>query len=228
MFEKAFSEEYLKNYYFVNIRTKIHISGNDRINRLNFEKHLTDNLSVISRKCQNGSYRFTPYRGVLIRKGYDKLPRIIAIAGIRDRVVLGILKELLFLCYNDIKLELVQTKIQSIKSCIAYFDTCIKIDISDFFGSIEHTLLKNKLKQHILDDRIITLIFNAINTPTTNENFKDNRINKLHRGIPQGIAISNVLAEIYFREIDIKYSKLQGLKYFRYVDDSVPRAKRVE
>ena len=39
------------------------------------------------------------------------------------------------------------------------------------------------------------------------------------KGVPQGLSISNILANIYMAPIDCKYSKKSSYKYYRYVDD---------
>ena len=38
-------------------------------------------------------------------------------------------------------------------------------------------------------------------------------------GVPEGLPISNTLANIYMQDIDIKYRELGCISYYRYVDD---------
>lgn len=78
----------------------------------------------------------------------------------------------------------------------------------------------NKLRTKIENERILKLIEKAISQTTVdiNTTFKqrikyDNKV-----GIPQGLSISRILAEIYIYDLVQKYNKL-NLKIFRYVDD---------
>ena len=41
----------------------------------------------------------------------------------------------------------------------------------------------------------------------------------IYKGIPQGLSISVLLANIYLHELDKKYKKNKKINYFRYVDD---------
>lgn len=70
--------------------------GVDRVNFKNFKNNLSENSSIIERKVKNGTYTFSRYKEVLILKGKDKLPRTIYIPTIRDKIVLSLLKEILF------------------------------------------------------------------------------------------------------------------------------------
>ena len=81
-------------------------------------------------------------------------------------------------------------------------------------------ILLEILKIKIKDKRVISLIEKAIKTPTFSSSFpkkeRENAIN--HKGIPQGLAISNILAEIYLSDMD-KYMNKVVPFYSRYVDD---------
>lgn len=39
------------------------------------------------------------------------------------------------------------------------------------------------------------------------------------KGVPQGLSISNILADIFMQDIDKKYKSKPTIKYYRYVDD---------
>lgn len=69
--------------------------GVDRKNGTQFSRTAVDEIHTISRKCLNGSYRFSPYLENLKAKGRGKIPRLISIPTIRDRIVLHQLNKLL-------------------------------------------------------------------------------------------------------------------------------------
>jgi len=220
MLEHFFSEEYLKSYYLNNIRYKINI-GVDRIDRKTFEKKILDHIKVINRKVLDGSYKFTRYKGVMFPKRPDTNPRTVAISTIRDKIVLSILKEILATQVPHNNQELVQTTISDIKKSIktGKYNAIIKIDIKNFFPSIDHGILLKKLKESNIDERIVKVIHRAITGEIFFDGFIDSTYKEGCKGVPQGLPISNILAEIYLYDFDQKYSRIQTNKYFRYVDD---------
>jgi RNA-directed DNA polymerase len=219
MIGQFFNEEFLKEYY-LNNRAKENV-GTDRITRESFENKLLQNIEIINTKVKDGSYRFSRYRGVMIPKKPDKPPRIIAIPTIRDKLTLSVLKEFLYVYYPNIKQELVHTKVSKIKDILlgSNFDTYIKVDIINFFPSISHDKLIEKLCFTNVDKNIVKLIEKAIECEICFDGLID-RTNKTKKtGVPQGLSISNLLAEIYLNDIDLKYNNMDNIKYFRYVDD---------
>ncbi len=90
--------------------------------------------------------------------------------------------------------------------------------MKDFYPSIDHAVLCKQIKKSIKKKEILECILKAIKNPTANKlesgNKRENSI-----GVPQGLSISNILANIYFFPIDNIFSKKSHIKYFRYVDD---------
>ncbi|MDB0534814.1 RNA-directed DNA polymerase, partial [Ralstonia solanacearum] len=66
----------------------------------------------------------------------------------------------------------------------------------------------------------IKLIGHAISTPTIPKNTHRSRHKEFRpkNGVPQGLAISNILASIYMQDVDEAMTGL-GVTYYRYVDD---------
>lgn len=99
---------------------------------------------------------------------------------------------------------------------ICYFKT----DIKAFYDNIDHDILIKIIKTRVKSNKLINLIMYSLKTPTVPINYKkkDKKEYKRTYGVPQGLAISNILANIYLKEVD---SKLQGIgiRYIRYVDD---------
>ena len=87
-------------------------------------------------------------------------------------------------------------------------------DLTAFFDSISHEVLKSLLKKLRLDDRLIELLlqclrkWTAISPPLYHGH-----------GIPQGPQPSGILAEVIMAEIDQGIGNPQTVMYFRYVDD---------
>ncbi|MGL5674965.1 MAG: reverse transcriptase domain-containing protein [Cellulosilyticaceae bacterium] len=212
--DELFSEKNLFEYYMENLRRKCTV-GTDKIGRIKFENHLPSTIKLINNKVLEGKYKFTSYKGTLVHKGIGKPPRVIAMATIRDKLVLMILKEYLAKQYIGSNIPLVQTVIQNIKNEIDNFDGYIKIDIKDFYGSIDQKVLLDKISK--IDIKAQRLIKRCIQNEIICHPFGEMKLNDT--GIPQGLPISNILAEIYISEIDEGYKVNPNYKYYRYVDD---------
>ena len=217
--EEYFSEEHIKNYYLNKFKYNI-APGLDKINRRLFEKKLTLYTANIHRKVLKHNYNFSPYKEKLLLKRKDKLPRQISIPTIRDKVTLGIIKEILQSNFSDVlEYKLVQQIIQEIKNIRQQYNFIIKIDVKNFYPSINHKILKDTLRSRVGSSYILKLVDKAIKNPTIPEKDSPHKYKRSRKGIPQGLPISNILSNIYMAEIDKKYSKSVRLKYFRFVDD---------
>lgn len=196
--------------------------GIDKVGRKRFEKDLIKNLELVIKKGLNGSYCFSPYKLTLIPKGVEKKPRKICIPTIRDKVMLRALKEVICKYYtyesgeSKFAGKSIKTIIEDITNTFesGKYDMYIKLDITSFYDNIDHEILIEKLRKEIDDEKIISLIKNAISRKQVYENY----VNDTTIGVPQGLAISNILANIYLDELDKKYSAMDIL-YNRYVDD---------
>ncbi len=220
--ENIFNEVYLKEFYLKYIKTKPNIVGVDKIGKVSYENKLFEYNSMIARKVLAGNYMVSKYRGVLIPKQPNKPPRTLAISTIKDRIVLSLIKDILQdFYYKNAKQELIQSKIDRIKSEIEAnkFDTYIKVDIIDFFPSIPHDILLNKLSTEGIDRRLCNIINKAISKEIIFNGYIDDSYKTKKIGVPQGLPISNILAEIYMSEFDTMYLNNKDICYFRYVDD---------
>ena len=86
-YRKFFTKKHLRELYFSSVRFRAAV-GIDKINRRAFENNIDENIDIIYRKVRNGTYKFTPYREKLISRGSKKLPRIVSIPTIRDKLTL--------------------------------------------------------------------------------------------------------------------------------------------
>ena len=218
LFKKIFTKTNLRKIYSSSIRYKT-VVGIDRINKRAFEKILQENINIIYRKARSGSYKFSPYREKLILRGRNKEPRLISIPTIRDKLILKALCVILHQVYkNDVPFlhEIINNISELLNKEI--YDGVIRLDVKDFYPSIKHDFLLNQLRKRIRKKEILNLIGCAIAQPTLVKS-KGTKNPRNHIGVPQGLSISNILANIYFLPIDKKYSNKDSIQYFRYVDD---------
>lgn len=221
IFKAIFSEDNLQNIY----RSKIEFRaspGIDKINKEVFSKRFDHEVAIIHRKVNAQTYNFSYYLERLISKGRDKKPRVISIPTIRDKITLKALFEFLAQTHEEaVNRELVHTKIYNIKNNLLSnkYDTFIKIDIQNFFPSINHNQLLKIVKKKIHIQAIISLLEKAIKQTTVSRPSHDIKKYSEVKGVPQGLSISNILADIFMQDVDKKYKAIEGIQYYRYVDD---------
>lgn len=218
-FAREYASEALKDLYEQHISLTCAV-GIDRLNRSVFETRLNDEIELISKKAAVGTYRFSQYKEKLISKGAGRPPRVISIPTFRDRITLRALCNVLRATYSDdLDTKLSQHTIEQLRNELksgkfAYF---MKLDVTNFYPSIDHSVLRTALKQKVRKSAIKQLIDTAIQTATVA--YPDGSKTKSSRGVPQGLSISNVLAEIYLLKFDKWAKGLLQVAYFRYVDD---------
>lgn len=102
--------------------------------------------------------------------------------------------------------------------CMIYvrkYKYVLKCDISKFFPSVDHTILKNILSKQIKDKILIKLLYEIIDSVN---NCKYNLVKG--KNIPIGNLLSQWLGNVYLNELDkyVKYT-LKIHPYIRYCDD---------
>jgi len=218
VYKKKFNKKYILKKYPLYIKANT-AAGIDKLQMKNFDKIKEGQIDLILNKVNNNNYKFTNYKEKLILKNRNSLPRLISIPTLRDRIVLKIIHEILMETFQ-IELKLVQTVISDFTLKCSLYDSYIKIDISNFFGSLNHDFLIQRLGTKIRKKELRDVIVSAIKNPTVNSYHRRNiSVEENKTGVPQGIPIANVLAEIYFKELDSKYNARTDIAYFRYVDD---------
>ncbi len=225
IFRKNFSQQSLQEGFCRKVRQK-NTKGVDRADPSGFEKNLNENIKVISKKCLRGTYKFSPYLEFLKLKGRGKEPRVISIPTVRDRIVLCQLKETLFEIFPEyVRRKTSRNYIQEVNSCMASKEgTEISIiygDIKSFYDSIDRHILFERIGRRIKSKKILALIRKAVESPIMPKGYRKADLKKYEsnaKGIPQGLAISNILASIYLSDFD-EVMKRQGGHYFRYIDD---------
>ena len=219
-FKKRFSRKSLLNIYSDKIKHSGAI-GLDRTRPSSLEKRLSEELEHIAVKVGQGEYRFTAYKEKLILKGASSCPRQISIPTARDRIVLRALCNCLADVFPSAKLSLPQMVIDSLKDALVSerYGEYAKIDLKNFYPSIPHDLIASATNKKIRKPELRRLITDALTTPTVPESKGGKGADRSTVGVPQGLAISNVLAEIALQSIDVAFEARPGIWYKRYVDD---------
>ncbi|HHA1185996.1 MULTISPECIES: reverse transcriptase domain-containing protein [Enterobacter] len=195
-FKGKYSIRNLKSIYQNKIKSSGAI-GIDRVRPSSLEKKLNDELELISKKVNAGIYKFTAYKEKLISKGASSNPRQISIPTARDRITLRALCECLSDVFPEARLKLPHTVMDSLKEALheKKFTEYAKIDLKSFYPSIDHSLIEHAIKSRIRKKEFRSLIMSALAVPTVNEFKGSKHAMPNTKGVPQGLAISNILAK---------------------------------
>lgn len=202
-----------------------------------FQADLMHNILLLHEELRARVYKHGGYRHFRIS---DPKPRDIHKASVRDRLVHHALYRTLYPHFDN-------TFIADSYSCRIgkgthramncfrdharvvsknHTRTCwvLKCDIRKFFASIDHAVLKDILRGYILDEDILRLLSEVIesfhashhDTPTNSS------LLGCRKGLPLGNLTSQLLVNIYMNEFDqfVKHG-LKVKQYIRYADDFV-------
>lgn len=220
IFKSKFSKDNLIRVYAERISESGAI-GIDRVRPVNFSENLADEIKLISSRVYHGEYRFTAYKEKLVSKGANSLPRQLSIPTVRDRVTLRALCECLSEIFPEARLKLPHTVIDSLKSELlsGKYSEFAKIDLQNFYPSIPHKAIESSIGRRTRKPELRSLIRRAISTPTVSESKGSKGASENTRGVPQGLSVSNLLAEISMLKMDGHFSSNKDIWYARYVDD---------
>lgn len=203
--------------------------GADKVTYKAFKKAYDENISIITNHIRNHKYKFTRFELFLKVKKHYKLPRLIFKSTIRDRFTTKLMSLYMQEFYNESGKDYSTTKT---RDCVLHeistklnakgskneptFHYFLRLDISNYFDSINKQLLINQLREDKFDEDFLYLtekLFYAMDMSLDIP---------LGTGVPQGISVSSVFAERYLRDLDIRYSTdpyEKFMYYVRYVDD---------
>lgn len=221
-------QEYLDQTDFIKLYNKKILprkgGGRDNVSPETYKPSFEKEIAWIRAKLEDGTYRFSPYREKLVLKGKNKYPRVLALPSVRDRFVLCLLNEYLSVQLGikhmipNLYITRVTEFIKNTRATgkdIFFFKT----DISAFFDNINHSVLFNTLVDKI-DGTAMKLVVRAVTTPTISSPADYHNIN--NKGVPQGLAISNILAASYVvgfhKDLENQFN---DSLFLRYVDDVI-------
>jgi retron-type reverse transcriptase len=191
----------------------------------NFIEHLDQNLAQLHNDLSSGKYTHGGYQIFTIN---DPKTRKIHKASVRDRIVHQALVsaiEPLFDCrfifdsYSCRTGKGTHAAVQRLRVFLRQASQnntrkiyALKLDIRQFFASIDHIILLSLIEQRVKDERTLALIRDILSSMNSETGI----------GIPLGNVTSQLFANIYLHQLDFFIKNNLKIKhYLRYCDDFI-------
>tara|TARA_X000001036_G_C20642942_1_gene791902 strand:+ start:415 stop:1737 length:1323 start_codon:yes stop_codon:yes gene_type:complete len=229
-----FNEESLEAcFYEIDGRKSVGVDG---VDKKTYGDQLKGNLKELIARMKRMAYRPGPVREVQIPKdGKPKATRPLGISNFEDKLVQKMTKKVLESIYEPTFLscsfgfrpglgchDAIRALMQHLYA--NEVGTVIDVDISNFFGTIDHSELEGILRSKIKDPVFMRYIIRMFKSGV----LKDNELIVPEGGVAQGSGCSPILANIYadhvidqWFETVVKQHCRGKVEMFRYCDDMV-------
>lgn len=182
-----------------------------------FASNLEANLLHIQNELQTHTFQTSSYSTFVV---HEPKERLIFRLPFRDRIVHWAVmlitesiwtKNLTRDTYACVKKRGIHPLLKKLKEKLhtspAGTEFCLKIDVTKFYPSIKHDLLKDVIRSKIKDPHLLILLDGIIDSAD---------------GVPIGNYLSQYFANIYLSELDHLLKEYYDVNhYFRYADDMV-------
>lgn len=224
LFQKLCTENHLYNAW-LQVKSKRSAGGVDGFSVLDFDNDLQNNLRIIQKELLNKNWNPEPYLRLEIKKN-EKEKRKLGLLTIKDKIVqqaiLNLVEnnfEKIFL-NNSYAYRRGKGHLRAVRRTINEFQSnkngwVLKLDIDDYFDTINHEILFAGLKSIIPNEEIIRLIELSVKMGVVTKNMKWSEIKQ---GVPQGAVLSPLLANFYLHSFDLFVTSKTN-NYIRYADD---------
>lgn len=206
-----------------------------------FEQNLEKRLLDILDDLKNKKYVHGKYREIIL---YDTKKRFIFSPHFKDHIVHHLLyKQIYYLLDSKMThstfacrkwygshraIKYLQKIIKKEeKSCTYEKLYYLKLDFSKYFFSINHKLLKEKIRKFVDDEEILYLvdiIIDSYKSPSNYDDllkYKDFYIKQKNKWLPIWWIISQLFANFYLNDLDQFIKHNLKLRFVRYMDDIV-------
>ena len=197
--------------------------GVDQITCRQFEQHLQFNLKTLQRQIREETYQPLPV--MMFQKSKKKGMRNIGISAVRDKVVQQAILKIISPCFEKHFLPCCYAYRHG-KSALTAVNKASKLvrndylwmlqmDISNFFDSMNHTLLLNFVRMQIDEQPFIRLLSRLLKAKI----YKEMGLFDTTMGSQQGSGLSPLLSNIYLAPVDRVLYQKYGESYIRFSDD---------
>lgn len=208
--------------------------GADGISKDKYKEGLERNLEDLLWRMKQMAYRPEAVRQVLIPKeGKAGATRPLGISNFEDKIVQKMMQKVLESIYEPLfkgcshgfrPNKSCHTAIKALEDYLFHNETeaVIDVDISNFFGSIDHEKLLGMLRNKISDQKFIRYVARMFKAGV----LADGELVVRDEGVPQGSVCSPVLANIFAHYVidewfEEEMKPQHAAEMFRYADDVV-------
>lgn len=209
------------------VKSKNSAGGIDGFSVAMFEENLKVYLSQLHEDLRSGSWNPNPYLRIEIPKD-EKEKRKLGLLSVKDKIVQQAIKTLieptferLFLGnsygYRPNRGHYKAIKRSSHEMHLRKNGWIVQLDIDNYFDTINHEILFNRLKPVIKDPEILRLVELSVKMGVVTQKMKWNDVKE---GVPQGAVLSPILANFYLHSFD-QFVTSKTKSYIRYADDFI-------
>lgn len=224
LFQILCNEQTLRDAWQL-VKQKNSSGGIDGMTVAEFETEEGKHIRELTRQLKEKSWNPEPYLRVEISKK-DSEKRKLGLLSVKDKIVQQAIKNLIEPYFEKIFLNNSygyrpgKGHARAIKRTMSEFrmkknNWVIQLDIDDYFDTIRHEILFEKVQKLIQDEEIVRLIELCVKMGIVNKKLKWEEI---CCGVPQGAILSPLLANLYLHSFD-KFITEQTEAYVRYADD---------
>lgn len=226
-FDTLCSELSLYNAWNI-VKEKGSAGGIDGVTIKDFDKEKRKLIPRLADELRNGTWKPMPYLEIEVakKKNPDEV-RKLGMTAIRDKIVQHAIKAIIEPRYdrifvgNSYGYRPGKGATKAIRRVLAEcrnkkYKYVLRLDIDNFFDTIDHFLLRRKLVGTGTDEEIVRLIMLCIQMGKVRQESREWIENDL--GTPQGAILSPLLANLYLHSFD-QFAISRHLPYIRYADD---------
>lgn len=223
LFERIVDLDNLRKAYKA-VRRNKGAPGIDGVTVEAYGETLGEKLSQLQQEVLSWTYEPRPVKRVRIPKPGNQGERLLGIPRVHDRVLQTAIKQVLEPIYetkfsdSSFGFRPGRNQHQAIRRAQQIVKSghkiVVDIDLSKFFDRINHDLLINRLRQQVMDTRVLRLIGKTLRSGI----MENGLVHYNPEGSVQGSPLSPLLSNIVLDELDKELEK-RGLKFCRFADD---------
>lgn len=207
------------------VKGKNSAGGIDGITLSCFEDNLAKHISELADELKAGTWAPEPYFSIEIPKKKNEV-RKLGLLSVKDKIVQYAIKTLIEPLFENLFVDNSygyrpgkgHTKAvrRTLNECKKKKNKwALRLDIDNYFDSINHHLLAARLHAFIPDEEIVRLIMLSVQMGVVNKKLK---WSDTVDGVPQGAILSPLLSNFYLHPFD-KFVLTLCRSYIRYADD---------